>query len=111
MFTTNDFYVTLSFLEKYGFKYVDEEVAFVNKFKQMIKLRFKEYDRGSHYSNIVPEIHIIDNNWRKILNIEEQFQFISKRRHKSYKYKLSVIIQNQIEVHKNIFGLLVIGQS
>ncbi|XMB71682.1 hypothetical protein RJI07_06110 [Mycoplasmatota bacterium WC30] len=108
MFTKNDFYETLSFLENYGFKYVDDEVAFVNKFKQTIKLHYKEYDRGYIYSNIVPEIHITDNNWRKIINIEEQFKFISKRSHKSYKYKLKEIIQNQIEVHKNIFGLLVI---
>lgn len=102
----NQFVEVFSLLENYGFKYNVEKKQYENKYNQSIQFRYYRLDPNLY----VPRIYIDNNNYeskRVILNVNEHFKSISKKKFKSERYKLRYIVENELNEKNSIFGLII----
>ncbi len=101
------FIEVLAILESYGFKYYEKDKQYQNNLSQSIQFSYYRLDPNL----CVPRVYIINpsvDEKRKILNVNEEFRNICKKRFKTEKYKLAYIVKNQLEIHNSLFGLSIV---
>lgn len=94
-----DFKSALSFLEKYGFEYQQpsksEKEYYKNKFGKIVK-GYKQLD--ANY--LIEEFYIDISGWKQVINLEKEYNNISKKNKKNYDMLYEVINYQLVNNYK-----------